>query len=170
VKLGDEYLWGRDLLVAPVVAKGATERKLYLPDGDWYDFWTNERQAGKREVTRKVDLATMPLYVRAGAILPLDPVRQYTAQPPDEPTTIRVYPGRDGEFVLYEDDGRTLDHRTGKFTRTRLAWDDKARRLTIEPVGEAGFPVGERAFAVEVVGGKPQPVKYAGKRVEVSLP
>ena len=61
-------------------------------------------------MTRKVDLATMPLYVRAGAILPLDPVRQYTAQPTDEPTTIRVYPGRDGEFRLYEDDGKSLDY------------------------------------------------------------
>jgi alpha-glucosidase/alpha-D-xyloside xylohydrolase len=168
VKLGDEYLWGRDLLVAPVVAKGATERTLYLPEGDWYDFWTNERHAGKREVTRKVDLATLPLYVRAGAVLPLDPARQYTAQPADGPTTIRVYPGHDGEFRLYEDDGRSLDYTRGRFTWTRLRWDDKARRLAIEPDGEVGFPVGERTFVVEVVGGgNPRAVKYAGKRVEV---
>src|SRR5207237_152745 len=138
VKLGDEYLWGRDLLVAPVVEKGATERKLYLPEGDWYDFWTNEKHAGKRELTRKVDLATMPLYVRAGAVLPLDPVRQYTAQPTAEPTTIRVYPSRDGEFRLYEDDGSSLDYTRGKFTRTRFRWDDAARRLIIEPDGDAG--------------------------------
>ena len=170
VKRGDEYLWGRDLLVAPVTAKGATERTLYLPEGDWYDFWTNEKQAGNREVIRKVDLATMPLYVRAGAILPLDPVRQYTAQPTDEPTTIRVYPGRDGEFRLYEDDGKSLDYTRGKFTRTRLKWDDKAKRLVIEPDGDAGFPLGERTFTVELVGGgEPQMVKYAGKRVEVVL-
>jgi alpha-glucosidase/alpha-D-xyloside xylohydrolase len=170
VKLGNEYLWGRDLLVAPVVTKGATERALYLPEGDWYDFWTNEKQAGKREVTRKVDLATMPLYVRAGAIIPLDPVRQYTAQPIDEPTTIRVYPGRDGAFRLYEDDGQSLDYTRGKFTRTRLKWDDAAKRLAIEPDGEAGFAVGERTFVVEVVGEeKPQTVKYAGKRVEVAF-
>jgi alpha-glucosidase/alpha-D-xyloside xylohydrolase len=170
VKLGDEYLWGRDLLVAPVVEKGATGRKLYLPDGDWYDFWTNERQVGKREVTHKVDLATMPLYVRAGAILPLDPVRQHTGQAVDEPTTIRVYPGRDGGFRLYEDDGKSLDYAWGKFTWTRLAWDDKARRLAIEPDGAAGFPNGERTFVVELVGGgKPQTVRYAGKRVVISF-
>jgi alpha-glucosidase/alpha-D-xyloside xylohydrolase len=170
VKLGDEYLWGRDLLVAPVVEKGAAARKLYLPEGDWYDFWTNEKQAGKREVTRKVDLATMPLYVRAGTILPLDPVRQHTAEPTDQPTTVRVYPGRDGEFRLYEDDGGSLDYTKGKFTWTRFRWDDTARRLTIEPDGEARFPVGERTFVVEVVGGgKAQTLKYAGKRAEVSF-
>jgi alpha-glucosidase/alpha-D-xyloside xylohydrolase len=170
VKLGDEYLWGRDLLVAPVVEKGATERKLYLPEGEWYDFWTNEKQAGKRELTRKVDLATMPLYVRAGAILPLDPVRQYTAESVAEPTTVRVYPGRDGTFRLYEDDGASLDYTRGKFTWTRFKWDDAARRLTIEPDGEPGLAVGKRTFVVEVVGGgKPRPVEYTGRRVEVGF-
>src|SRR5262249_12485027 len=119
-------------------------------------------------VTRKVDLATLPLYVRAGAIIPLDPVRQYTAQPTDEPTTIRVYPGRDGEFRLYEDDGESLDYLKGKFTRTRLKWDDTARRLAIEPDGQIGFVTGPRTFVVELVtGGKPQAVRYMGKRVEV---
>jgi alpha-glucosidase (family GH31 glycosyl hydrolase) len=170
VKRGDEYLWGRDLLVAPVVAKSATERKLYLPEGDWYDFWTNEKHTGKRELTRKVDLATMPLYVRAGAILPLDPVRQYTGETTQEPTTIRIYPGRDGSFRLYEDDGASLDYTKGKFTRTRLKWDDRAKQLVIEPDGESGFAVGERTFVVELVGaGKPQTVKYAGKRVETTF-
>jgi alpha-glucosidase/alpha-D-xyloside xylohydrolase len=168
VKRGDEYLWGRDLLVAPVVAPGATERKLYLPEGDWYDFWTGERQAGGREVARTVDLATLPLYARAGAVLPLDPVRQYTGQPADGPTTVRVYPGRDGAFRLYEDDGHSLDYTRGGFAWTRLAWDDRARRLTIEPDGEGGFPAGPRTFAVELAtGGGPRTVRYAGKRVEV---
>jgi alpha-glucosidase/alpha-D-xyloside xylohydrolase len=170
VRTGDEYLWGRDILVAPVVAKGATDRKLYLPEGDWYDFWTNEKQPGKREVTRKVDLATMPLYVRAGAILPLDPVRQHTGEATREPTTIRVYPGRDGEFRLYEDDGKSLEYSRGKFTWTRFKWDDAARRLTIEPDGVPGFASGERTFVVEVIGGKQsRTVKYAGKRVEVGF-
>src|SRR5438874_709032 len=121
VKLGDEYLWGRDILVAPVVTKGATERKLYLPEGEWYDFWTNEKLAGKNPIVRiQVDLATMPLYVRAGAILPLDPGRQHVFEKTTEPTTIRVYPGRDGEFRLYEDDGKSLTYLKDIFTRTRL--------------------------------------------------
>jgi alpha-glucosidase (family GH31 glycosyl hydrolase) len=170
VKLGDEYLWGRDLLVAPVTAKGATERKLYLPEGDWYDFWTNERLAGKREVTRKVDLSTLPLYARAGTVLPLDPVRQYTTQPTEEPTTIRIYPGRDGEFRCYEDDGLSLDYTRGKFAWTRFTWDDKARRLTIEPDGDGRFPAGPRTFVAHLVtGGQPQTIRYSGKRIDVSF-
>jgi alpha-glucosidase/alpha-D-xyloside xylohydrolase len=68
VRRGDEYLYGRDILVAPVVEKGAATRSVYLPRGLWYDFWTNEKHTGGVEVTRAVDLATMPLYVRAGAI------------------------------------------------------------------------------------------------------
>ena len=73
---GDQFLWGRDILVSPVVEKGATTRRLYLPRGSWFDFWTEERIEGGREVVRAVDLATMPLHVRAGAILPLGPVKQ----------------------------------------------------------------------------------------------
>jgi alpha-glucosidase (family GH31 glycosyl hydrolase) len=166
VQLGNEYLWGRDLLVAPVTAKGAAERKLYLPEGDWYDFWTNDRHTGKRELTRQVDLATLPLFVRAGAIMPLDPVRQYTAQATDEPTTLRVYSGRDGEFRLYEDDGQTLDYLKGKYTWTRLKWNDREQRLVIEP--EEGTVKPEpRTFVVEVMpGGKKQTVRYTGERVE----
>ena len=69
--IGSQFLWGRDLLVAPVFMKGATSREVYLPKGDWYDWWTHARTTGGRPVTRAVDLATMPLYVRAGAIIPL---------------------------------------------------------------------------------------------------
>ncbi len=80
--LGTQFLWGRDLLVAPVFTKGATSREVYLPSGEWYDWWTNEKAAGDtaggRTITRQVDLGIMPLYVRAGAIVPVDPVRQYT--------------------------------------------------------------------------------------------
>jgi dienelactone hydrolase len=104
---GDQYLWGRELLVAPVVEKGASTRNVYLPCGDWYDFWTEERMAGGREVSKAVDLATMPLYVRAGAILPLGPVKQYTEEVVDAPLTFVIYPGADGSFTWYEDDGKT---------------------------------------------------------------
>jgi alpha-glucosidase/alpha-D-xyloside xylohydrolase len=171
VKLGDEYLWGRDLLVAPVTVKGAVERKLYLPEGDWYDFWTNERQPGKRSITRAVDLATMPLFVRAGAIVPLEPVRQYVEQKVDEPATVRIYAGRDGQFRWYEDDGHTLDYQRGKFSWTRLSWNDGANKLTIEPDGATGsLAASPRTLLVEVMPqGKKQTVRYEGKRVEVQF-
>jgi alpha-glucosidase/alpha-D-xyloside xylohydrolase len=168
---GDEYLWGRDVLVAPVTAKGATERVVYLPEGDWYDFWTQERHAGRRELRRKVDLATLPLFVRAGAILPLDPPRQHVAEGTDAPTALRVYSGRDGEFRWYEDDGRTLDYLKGKFSWTRVRWNDRAQRLTIAPEDTAArFKPDPRTLVVEVVPeGKRQTIRYTGRYVEIDF-
>jgi alpha-glucosidase/alpha-D-xyloside xylohydrolase len=175
VQLGDEYFWGRDLLVAPVVEKGATARRLYLPEGAWYDWWTGEKAAGKRWIERRVDLATLPLYARAGAIVPLDPVRQYTAQPVTEPTTLRVYPGADGTFTLYDDDGQSLGYRDGSDPKTvwiRFRWDDAARRLILEPDERMKkWPGGARTYVIEVVGGdgKGKQVEFRGERVAVSF-
>ena len=160
VARGDEYLWGRDILVAPIVEKGATERKLYLPRGVWHDFWTNERLEGGREVTRKVDLETIPLYVRAGAILPLDPVRQYTSEKVDGPTELRMHPGADGSFVLYDDDGATFDHRKGAYTLTQLTYTDATRTLHLRATH--GQP--KRRF---VINGKP--INFTARPLEVKL-
>jgi alpha-glucosidase/alpha-D-xyloside xylohydrolase len=169
VTRGDQYLWGRDILVAPVVERGATRRSVYLPKGDWYDFWTNEKHAGGREIERAVDLETMPLFVRAGTILPLDPVRQYASQPTDEPTTVRIYPGADGEFRLYDDDGASLGYQNGQFAWTKFTWDDAERRLTIEPDGgEMDPPL--RTLVVELVpSGETTTVNYNGARTEVDF-
>ncbi|NJD10941.1 MAG: glycoside hydrolase family 31 protein [Gemmatimonadetes bacterium] len=171
--MGDEYLWGRDLLIAPVFQKGATSRTTYLPAGRWYDWWSNELLDGARTVTRAVDLATMPIYVRAGAIIPFDPVRQYTAEPVSGPTTLRVYRGANGDFTLYEDDGISQRYLTGEGSWIRMRWDDAARRLTLEPGAPKGAKnvVGEpRAFEVLLLpDGTRQRVTYAGKRVAVSF-
>jgi len=175
VKLGSEYLWGRDLLVAPVVEKGAKSRRIYLPTGTWFDWWTGEKLVGQRWVERPVDLATLPLYVRAGAIIPIDAVRQYTAQPMSEPTTLRVYPGADGAFTLYDDDGQSLGYRDGSDAKTiwiGLRWDNAARRLTLEPDARMKkWPGGVRVFAVEAAGSdaKPKQVEFRGEKIEVNL-
>jgi alpha-glucosidase (family GH31 glycosyl hydrolase) len=131
VARGDEYLWGRDILVAPVIEKGAASRRIYLPRGVWYDFWTSERQEGGREITRDVDLETMPLYVRAGSILPLGPVKQYTSEQVNEPLTLSVYPGADGSFLLYEDDGSSFNYRKGEWMGIAMNWSDRLRVLRI---------------------------------------
>jgi alpha-glucosidase (family GH31 glycosyl hydrolase) len=175
VKLGSEYLWGRDLLIAPVVEKAATSRRIYLPAGDWYDWWTGEKTAGHRWIDRPVDLSTLPIYVRAGAIIPLDPVRQYTAQPVTGPTTLHVFPGADGEFTLYDDDGQSLGYAYDTDSRTiwiRFRWDDAARRLTIEPdPRRKQWPGGARQFAVEAAdnSAKPVPLEFHGVAVEIKL-
>jgi alpha-glucosidase/alpha-D-xyloside xylohydrolase len=131
VARADEYLWGRDLLIAPVVEQGATSRKVYLPRGAWFDFWTGERLEGGREVSRNVDLETTPLYVRAGSILPLGPVKQYTQERVDQPLSISIYPGDNASFLVYEDDGISFNYRKGEWMGLQLDWNDTRRRLTM---------------------------------------
>jgi alpha-glucosidase/alpha-D-xyloside xylohydrolase len=166
--LGTQFLWGRDLLVAPVFTKGAASREAYLPKGDWYDWWTNEKTAGGASVTRAVDLATMPIYVRAGAIVPVDPIRQYTAQPVTEPTTLRIYTGASGEFTLYADDGISQDYLAGTGTWIRMTWNDRTRRLVLEPGAPAGatnVPT-TRTFRVLLLpAGTTRDVSSGGKKV-----
>ena len=169
--MGSQYLWGRDLLIAPVFEKGATSRNVYLPAGDWYDWWTNERSTGARSVTRAVDLATMPIYVRAGAIIPVDPVRQYVDEPVSEPTTLRVYRGADGQFTLYDDDGISQEYLRGTFTSTRLTWSDRARRLTIAPRAPTGTSsAAAREFRVVLLPeGTTKSVRYLGRPATVTF-
>jgi alpha-glucosidase/alpha-D-xyloside xylohydrolase len=149
---GDEYLWGRDILVAPVTEKGATSRSVYLPRGKWFDFWTEDGIEGGREVARKVALETMPLYVRAGAIIPMGPVMQYTDEISNPPITVNVYPGADGAFDLYEDDGRSFDYTRGAWTGLSMKWDDAAGRLTVTLTPGSRPPTQPRELALRVVG------------------
>jgi len=165
----DEYLWGRDLLVAPVLAKGATERKLYLPPGQWFDWWTGAQVDGGRAISRQVDLATLPLYVRAGAIIPLDPVRQFTAQAVSEPTELRIYPGANGDYTLYDDDGQSLDYLKTDGSRIRLQWNDAAQTLTIEPMNEAARQI-KRTFKLRLQpGGETTSIEYGGLKTTTKL-
>ncbi|HVQ42639.1 MAG TPA: TIM-barrel domain-containing protein [Vicinamibacterales bacterium] len=168
---GDEYLWGRDMLVAPVVEKGATTRSLYLPRGTWFDFWNDQRVEGGREIDRAVDLATTPLYVRAGAVLPMGPVRQYTSEPTTVPATLVVYPGADGSSSLYEDDGKSLDYRNGAFMRIVMRWENATRRLTLSLApGSRMLPPSPRPFDVRVAGSTAtKRVEFAGKPITVAL-
>jgi alpha-glucosidase/alpha-D-xyloside xylohydrolase len=163
----DQYLWGRDLLIAPVHKKSATSREVYLPEGTWYDWWTSEAVEGGKTITRRVDLSTMPIYVRAGAIIPFDPVRQYTSQPVDEPTTLKIYRGADGQYTLYDDDGISLDYLKGSSVQTLIKWDDSADRLTLEPTTKQKIT---RKFRIELLpDGVTNEVRLTGQRVELEF-
>ena len=159
------------MLVAPVVEKGAASRQVYLPRGVWYDFWNGERMEGGREITRKVDLETMPLYVRAGTILPLGPVKQYTGEAVDGPLTLQIYPGAPGQFLVYEDDGVSFSHRQGDWMGLDLHWDDRARRLSIEVAeGSRMRPPLERKLEVKIMpDGPTRPAVFTGKKLDLSL-
>ncbi len=151
----DEYLWGRDVLVAPVTEKGAASRRVYLPRGLWFDFWTNERLHGGNEITRAVDLETIPLYVRAGSILPLGPVKQHTAEKVAGPLSLRVYPGDDGSFTLYEDDGLTFNYRKGDWMAVRMSWSDRTRTFTARLAEGSGMlPPARREFEISLASGQ----------------
>jgi len=168
---GDEYLWGRDLLVAPVVEPRITTRNLYLPAGLWYDFWTGERVVGGREIGRAVDLETTPLYVRAGAILPLGPLKQYTAEPVDGPLTLMVHPGADGESSVYEDDGHTFGYRRGEWTRILMRWDDAERVLALRLAPGSRSLSSPRPIEVRVAGAREtRQATFDGTPIEVRIP
>jgi len=170
--MGSEYLWGRDMLIAPVFKKGFTTWDVYLPKGLWYDWWDNTFITGGTTVRRTIDLATMPIYVRAGAIIPFDPIRQYTAEPISEPTTLRIYPGADGDFTLYEDDGISQDYLKGKASWIHMTWKDKTHTLSLSPGAPEGFTSEgvRRTFKVRVMTeDNIKTVKYEGKTTSVKF-
>jgi alpha-glucosidase/alpha-D-xyloside xylohydrolase len=171
VSRGDQFLWGRDILVSPVVEKGATSRRLYLPRGTWFDFWTEEEVVGGREIDRAVDLETMPLHVRAGAILPLGLIRQYVDEPVDGPLTVTIYPGADGAFSLYEDDGRTFAYRQGAWAGIAMAWNDASRRLAVRLApGSRMLRPSKRPIDVRVAGTRTsRRVVFDGTPLQVRL-
>ena len=171
VARGDQYLWGRDILVSPVVEKGATSRKLYLPKGAWFDFWTEEKLDGGGEIDRKVDLETMPLHVRAGSIIPLGPIKQWMDEPVTAPLNVVVYPGADGRFVMYDDDGKSFEHRKGAFMRVAMTWNDRARRLSFALApGSRMIPPTSRPIEVRVAGATAtRRVVFEGKPVDVAF-
>ena len=171
VARGDQFLWGRDILVSPVVEKGATSRRLYLPKGTWFDFWTEERIEGGREIDLTVDLATMPLHARAGAVLPFGPVKEYVEQAVDDPLTLVVFPGADGATAVYEDDGRSFDYRRGEWMRLEVAWRDADRRLTVRLApGARLLPPARRPIDVRIAGTREtKRIVFDGKPIEVRL-
>ena len=165
----DQYLWGRDILVAPVVEKSATSRVTYLPHGNWYDFWTGERIEGGRQITRQIALETMPLYVRAGTLLPLGPVKQYTGESVEQPLSISIYPGADASFLLYEDDGRSFNYRNGEWMGIHLNWNDSRRVLTLNLApGSRMLPTLRRNIQVQLLQ-EERHIVFNGNPVEASF-
>lgn len=168
LKCGDEYLFGDNFLVAPVLQPGMRERTIYLPTGDWWDYWTGNIVHGGGESSRAVDLNTLPLYVRAGSVAPFGPVKQYAMQIVDEPLLLRIYPGADGDFPLYEDDGESFRYEQGEFVRISCEWRDAVRRLTLR-VDSKGRPTDGRKIQVEIFGSAAKTVTLKDAITEIKL-
>lgn len=201
----DEYMFGDNLLVAPIVKAHYTpelitttdentgwDRKekfdvkvtdgydflvpmstsVYLPAGtSWWDFETGERHAGGKSIEKSADINTIPVYVRSGSILPIGPDVQYATEKPWDNLEIRVYPGADGSFTLYEDEGDNYNYEKGKYSEIKFKWDDKKRQLTIDRrKGEYPGMLKERDFRVKLIGSDSRStVHYNGDAVTVKL-
>ena len=176
------YLFGKSILVSPVdrpqyyegadvPLKGPRSKAVYLPAGaDWYDFWTGEKFSGGRTVTVDTPIDSMPLFVKAGSVLPTAPVMQYVDEIPDAPYTLTVYPGADASFTLYEDAGDGYDYEKGAYAEYDLNWNDAASTLTVSP-RRGSFPGMQesRELKVRLVNGKEHTVTYTGKAIAVNL-
>ena len=175
---GDEYLFGSAILVSPVTTEGATSRRTYLPKATWYDFWTGARVEGGKFIEAEAPLEKLPLFVRAGSILPMGPTMEWSTQKLADPVEVRVYPGADGDFTLYEDENDNYDYTKGQHSTIELHWNDAARTLTIG-ARQGRFPgmLDQHRFNIVVVGEKrgdgikesvpTRSVDYSGDRVEI---
>ena len=182
----DEFMFGRALLVAPVVHAQYTPEKVayddtpvdfsparstqvYLPKGsDWYDFWTGERLKGGRTVTRETHLDTVPLYARAGAIIPLGPDVQYSGEKPWDDLEVRVYPGADGCFVLYEDEGDTYRYEQGACSTIEFTLRGRTLSIGARSGAFPGMPQ-QRRFRVVTPDGAVREVSYDGSALKIQL-
>ncbi|MHB9011415.1 MAG: DUF5110 domain-containing protein [Ignavibacteriaceae bacterium] len=149
----DQFMFGPDLLINPVTKFEARIRELYLPKTFWYDFWTGEKQEGGKTIAADAPLEKMPIYVRSGSILPMGPFLQYAMEKPADPIELRIYPGSDGSFNLYEDDGITYNYTKGEYSIIPFKWDDKNKTLIIGK-RQGSYPgmLDERTFQIVIVG------------------
>ena len=178
----DELMFGRSILAAPIVEPQYTVtdsiapdwKKLktavkYLPKGTrWYDFWTNQTYKGGQDINLQTALNRVPMFVRAGSILPLGSVMQYTGQQAWDKLEIRVYPGADGTFTLYEDEGDNYNYEQGVFSTITFSWDESRQVLTIGS-RQGSFPgmLNSRLFHVVWPDGTSKDIKYEGEEITV---
>lgn len=168
----NEYMFGSSILVNPVTDKGVTTWRTYLPKQEtgWYDFWTGKWYAGDQWVDVAVNIEKMPIFIKAGSILPMGQDKQSVVEKKKrEPITLTIYPGADATFTLYEDEGDNYNYESGKYSLIKFSWDDKKKRLTAH--GREGsfeaMPT-ERIFVVKM-GAKELSMLYSGKKMSVSF-
>ena len=181
--IGDQFMFGPSILVNPVLAPNMSRRILYLPESpSWYDFWTGASQPGGQEIEGPAPLDRIPLYIRAGSILPLGPQIQYADEKPGGPLELRIYRGADAGFDLYQDAGDSYDYEKGAHAVIPLRWSESTRTLTIgDRVG--AYPEMPASIQVNVVwvsaghgsgleifASPDKVIEYTGKAVSIQAP
>jgi alpha-D-xyloside xylohydrolase len=179
LNIGDQFMFGPAILVSPVTEQGATSRHLYLPNTKWYDFWTGAVIEGGKAIDTAAPIDRLPLFVRAGSIVPMGPDVQYSTEKPADPIELRVYSGANGDFVLYEDENDNYNYEKGARAEIPLRWDDATQTLTIgERKGQFPGMLANRKFRLVMVGNghgagigqtanPDREVEYAGKAITI---
>ncbi len=164
-EIDDQFLFGDSLMVCPVtrpmyydknsrpVENAAKTRQVYLPEGTgWYDFWTEQYYEGGQTITAAASIDIIPVYVKAGSIIPMTAPMQYVDEIPETPVEVRVYPGRDAQYELYEDEGNSYRYEKGEYTIIKMNWLNESRELKIsEPSGSYPGMIKTKTFEVKVV-------------------
>ncbi len=169
--IGDEYMFGPALLVAPVYTYGATSREVYFPAGaTWYDFYTGKAVDGGQTLNVPAPYERIPLYARSGSIIPFGPSMQWSAEKSADIIDLYVYAGENGEFLLYEDEGLNYNYEKGQYTIIPMRWDDAKSTLVIgERQGRFPGMLTTRKFnIVKVSKDKPRGFDRANKGVTVA--
>ncbi|HEX3821605.1 MAG TPA: glycoside hydrolase family 31 protein [Candidatus Sulfotelmatobacter sp.] len=178
--IGDQFMYGPAFLVSPVTEPAAISRQLYLPNTKWYDFWNGAEVSGGRMINAETPIDHLPVYVRAGSIVPLGPDQQWSTEKPEDPIELRVYPGADGDFTIYEDENDTYNYEKGGYATIPLHWDDATHTLTIgDRKGQFPGMLEKRTFRVVFVhenhgvGINPEEhpdriVQYSGQQISVT--
>lgn len=179
--IGDQFMFGPAILVNPVTKAGATSRDLYLPAGtNWFNFWTGETSAGGKTITARAHRDTIPLFVRAGSIIPMGPYLQYVAEKKTDTITLRVYPGANGSFTLYEDEGINYNYENGKSTTIPILYDDRTKNVIIgkrvgsftgmdtKKVFNIVFVEKGKGTGVEITGQHDAQLAYTGEQVSIT--
>ncbi|MEH6308165.1 glycoside hydrolase family 31 protein [Olivibacter sp. CPCC 100613] len=181
-EIGDQFMLGSALLVNPVTKKGATSRPVYLPSGfTWYDLYTGKPYKGGQQIDAEAPFERIPVFVKSGSILPIDPVRQYTDEKIEGLTTLYIFEGKNADLTLYEDDGLSYDYEKGIFNRIQIKYDNQTKSLTIsERKGKYQATPKTRKFNIVLVDQqrprgidhqvKPNTsITYTGKNIKLKL-
>jgi alpha-D-xyloside xylohydrolase len=178
--IGDQFMFGPAFLVNPVTEPGANTRRTYLPKAKWHDFWTGASVEGGRAIDASAPIEKLPLFVRAGSIVPMGPEKEWSTEKPEDPIELRIYRGADGDCTLYEDENDGYNYENGAYATIQFHWDDAKQVLTIaDRKGEFPGMLAERTLQVVFVGenhgvgvmpeAKPDKVvHYSGKQITVT--
>lgn len=180
--IADQYMIGPAIMVNPVTEYGATKRSVYLPSSSgWYDFYTGEYLKGGQHIDAAAPYGRIPLYVRAGSILPVGPELQYAMEKKADPITLYVYTGADASFTLYEDEGTNYNYEQDKYATIPVVYEEESKTLTIEARKGSydGMPEGrtfrivwvktDHPAGVGVSSGTPQEIRYSGEEVTLTM-